>query len=225
MNVGGIYGHRLWDVYGAPFATTDGWTYAAGTPATSWDGSCASVDCHDNKATSTVTVGTTVGYGWYDVTTTACIMCHDDIQAHGARDDGDHARRARDDDDAGGGRGDRVLELPRRDSRLGRTRHAAGLAGRQRPHQRYVQHRRRDDRVRLRRSLRDLVRQLRDQHVSQRRAERESAADPVQLGNPVRGREGHMRGVPQRDDGDADDAGAQRPPEPGGELWPSDCVR
>jgi hypothetical protein len=32
VEVGGIYGHRMWDAYGAPFATTDGWTYTAGAP-------------------------------------------------------------------------------------------------------------------------------------------------------------------------------------------------
>jgi hypothetical protein len=37
------------------------------------------VDCHDNKTTDTTTANATTGYGWYDVTTTGCIMCHDDV--------------------------------------------------------------------------------------------------------------------------------------------------
>jgi hypothetical protein len=71
---GGIYGHRLWDAYGAPFGSTDGWAYTADVSA--FDGSCASVDCHNNKTTDITTDNGATGFGWYDTDSSTCTMCH-----------------------------------------------------------------------------------------------------------------------------------------------------
>ena len=61
-DVGGFYGHRLWDAYGAPFSTTDGWSYE------DTGGTCSTVDCHYN---------TTTYDGWHaGAVTMTCTYCH-----------------------------------------------------------------------------------------------------------------------------------------------------
>jgi predicted CxxxxCH...CXXCH cytochrome family protein len=52
-----------------PSTTDSGSSY---TPGDGVNGTCASIDCHNNKSTTTA-------YDWYDGASTACIMCHTDV--------------------------------------------------------------------------------------------------------------------------------------------------
>jgi hypothetical protein len=71
VQVGGAsWSGALWDTYPT---FTDNWTY---TDATGYDGSCASVDCHNNKTTDISPSTNTSGYGWHDIDSGTCTMCH-----------------------------------------------------------------------------------------------------------------------------------------------------
>ncbi|MDT8442582.1 MAG: hypothetical protein RQ723_13155, partial [Desulfuromonadales bacterium] len=65
-NVDG-YIHPIWQSYAADFATSD-----INAVFNSTDGSCATVDCHNNRSTSP-------SYDWNDTVSSACVMCHTDV--------------------------------------------------------------------------------------------------------------------------------------------------
>jgi hypothetical protein len=62
------YARALWG------ASDTGASYTVGNGT---NGVCWTTDCHGDKVTTSGT------YGWYNANTTACIMCHDDIQSTG----------------------------------------------------------------------------------------------------------------------------------------------
>jgi hypothetical protein len=61
--------YAMWDV---PRSTLDDASYFS--PELAGDDTCSNVDCHFNKPTEDGL------YGWYDAGTSACIMCHTDIE-------------------------------------------------------------------------------------------------------------------------------------------------
>ena len=74
-NVTGTAFNPMWSTLTANYpSTADAGTAAAYTAGNGVNGTCAGIDCHNNKSTTTA-------YDWYDGAATACIMCHSDTSA------------------------------------------------------------------------------------------------------------------------------------------------